>query len=253
MKKIILFISILSTCVAFAQDGNMTDEQGRKQGLWKKYHPNGMLRYEGNFKDDKPVGVFKYYYDTGKIQAKMTHFGPEAYSNMYYETGELKATGKYENQEKDSIWTYYDVDGHTMAEEFYLSGKKEGTWKVYFPNGKVAEEKNYTSNVEDGEWKQYFENGKVKMTATYVQGALEGRATYYDAAGKKAISGTFYHDVREGYWTYYEKDGITVKKKEQYEKGKRIDANKDDVIEDPNAIEKESEDILNPDNFYSPR
>lgn len=253
MKRIITIIFILFSVLAFSQDGNVTDAKGKKQGLWKKYYANGMLYFVGNFKDDKPVGEFNYFYDSGKLQVKITHFGNVSYANMYYETGELKATGKYENQVKDSIWTYYTVTGSTAAEEFYLSGKRNGTWKVYYPSNKMMEEKDYMNDIEEGNWKQYYENGKPKMTATYVKGALEGRATYYDANGKKAVSGIFYHDVREGFWTYYEKDGLTVRKKEEYKNGKRIDENKDDNVIDPRETEYESEDILNPDIIFSPR
>ena len=57
----ILFITLFSFIIN-AQDVNKIDAKGKKQGVWKKYHPNGMLRYTGSFKDDKPVGVFKYYF-----------------------------------------------------------------------------------------------------------------------------------------------------------------------------------------------
>ena len=97
MKNLLVVIFIVSSVVVFAQGENKTDASGKKQGLWKKYHPNGMTRYVGKFKDDKPVGVFKYYFDTGKLQVKMTHDGSESYSVAYYETGEVKAAGKYEN------------------------------------------------------------------------------------------------------------------------------------------------------------
>ena len=253
MRYLITVFILIFSLSGFAQEENKTDAKGKKQGLWKKYHKNGMLRYTGNFKDDKPVGVFKYYYDTGELQVKMTHIGNNSYSNIYYVTGELKATGKYENQKKDSIWSFYDEKGYKMAEEFYLSGKREGTWYVYFPNGKIAEEKEYSNDLENGKWNRYFINGKPKMTATYVNGVLEGRATYYGRNYKKAVSGVFKKDVREGFWTFYEGDGKTVRKKEQYKNGIRIDANKDDDVIDDREIEYLPESILSPDNFLSPR
>ena len=253
MRYFITTIILIFSLSGFAQDENKTDAKGKKQGLWKKYHKNGMLRYEGSFKDDNPVGVFKYYYDTGELQVKMTNIGKNAYSNVYYETGELKATGKYENQKKDSTWTFYDREGYKMAEEFYLSGKAEGTWKVYFPTGKIAEEKEYTDGEENGKWTRYYANGKIKMTAIYENGVLEGRATYYGNNFKKAVSGPFHKNVRHGFWTYYEADGKTVRKKEQYSNGVRIDKNKDDDVIDDREIEYIPENVLSPENFLSPR
>ncbi len=253
MKNLVVIIFVMFGFLAVAQDGNKKDAKGLKQGEWKKYHSNGMLRYVGNFKDDKPVGVFKYYYDTGNLQVKMTHYGEVSYSNVYYETGEVKGTGKYENQKKDSIWTYYDKEGYKKANEFYLSGKRQGTWLIYYNNGQIAEEKEYNNDFENGNWKQYFYNGKTKLTATYVNGELEGRATYYGKNGKKAVTGPFVKGARHGYWTFYEGDGKTVRKKEQYKNGNRIDANKGDDVIDPREVEYKSEDILTPENFMSPR
>ena len=253
MKNLLVVVFILSGLVVFAQDENKTDANGKKQGVWKKYHPNGMTRYIGKFKDDQPVGVFKYYYDTGKLQVKMTHAGSGTYSNVYYETGEIKAAGKYENQKKDSVWKYYDKQGFKMSEEFYLSGKREGTWKTYYNTGQLTEEKEYSNDFENGSWKQYFSNGKVKLTATYEDGELSGRATYYGKNGLKAVSGVFVKGTRDGYWTFYEEDGRTVRKKEQYKNGNRIDSNKGDDVIEPREVEYIPESVVSPENFMTPR
>ena len=140
-----------------------------------------------------------------------------------------------------------------MSEEFYLSGKREGTWKTYYNTGKIAEEKEYSNDFEEGVWNQYFANGKKKLTATYKNGALEGRATYYSKGGVKAVSGIFVKGARDGYWTFYEGDGRTVRKKEQYAKGKRIDKNVGDEVLDPREVEYIPESVVSPENFMSPR
>ena len=51
---------------------NFTDSLGRKQGYWKKYSKD-TLKYEGQFKDDIPVGEFKYYFFDGKVKAHTTY------------------------------------------------------------------------------------------------------------------------------------------------------------------------------------
>jgi len=253
MKNLFVILFTCFTLFSFSQDENLTDAQGKKQGLWKKYHDNGMIRYKGNFKDDQPIGEFIYFYDTGKLQVKMTHFGAVSYANVYYETGELKAAGKYENQLKDSVWSYYSTDGFKMADEFYINGKREGSWKVYYSNAQVTEEKEYTNDFENGIWKQYFIDGKEKLAATYVNGELEGRATYYDSNGKKVVSGTFIRGARDGFWTFYEQDGTTVRKKEEYKNGVRVDANKDDNIIDMEGIKYIPENEAFPEELVNPK
>jgi antitoxin component YwqK of YwqJK toxin-antitoxin module len=255
MKKVIVVILLFVGLAGFSQDENKTDVNGKKQGLWKKYHPNGMTRYIGNFKNDKPTGVFKYYYDDGHLQIKMVHKGSETYSQVYYETGEIKAAGKYEEQEKDSIWRFFDKEGYKISEEFYLSGKREGVWKSYYNTGQVAEEKEYSNDFEEGKWNQYFVNGKQKLTATYENGVLEGRATYFSNGGIKSVTGVFVRGTRNGFWTFYEQDGKTVRAKQEYLNGKRIDENKDDDVINPNVrmTDYYPESVISPENFMPPR
>ncbi|MDR3048040.1 MAG: hypothetical protein LBU51_10635, partial [Bacteroidales bacterium] len=65
MKKT-FFLSLFLGFISFllfsqTENSNVTDAQGRKQGYWKKYQDK-MLLYEGEFKNDVPMGIFKYYY-----------------------------------------------------------------------------------------------------------------------------------------------------------------------------------------------
>lgn len=243
-------ITILITFISFttiAQEVNKTDASGKKQGLWKKYHKTGYLRYEGTFKNDKPIGEFFYYYDTGELQVKMKYKGNSSYAQVVYKSGALKAIGKYVDQKKDSTWLYYDEEGNKTASEYYTKGLKDKIWYVYFKDGKVAEEKEYLNDFENGKWKQYFESGKTKLIATYENGGLEGKAAYFKPNGMRGVSGHFYHGLRDGKWTYYKDDGKTVEKVEIYKKGQRVDANKDDKIIDPKEETPIPEDFLNPD------
>ena len=53
---------------------NRTDEQGLKQGYWIKLDEEGMLKYEGTFKDNNPTGNFIYYYPDGVVRARSTFY-----------------------------------------------------------------------------------------------------------------------------------------------------------------------------------
>jgi len=43
-----------------------------KQGYWKEYAPNHKLIYEGKFKDDQEIGLFKYYDSEGNLDRTET-------------------------------------------------------------------------------------------------------------------------------------------------------------------------------------
>tara|TARA_B100000809_G_scaffold263531_1_gene316999 strand:+ start:168 stop:938 length:771 start_codon:yes stop_codon:yes gene_type:complete len=246
MKNIFLVVLMLSGLAVFSQEENKIDAKGQKQGEWKKYHKNGMLRYVGNFKNDKPVGEFKYYYDSGNVQSKIDHKIVSSYFIAFYKTGEVKAVGKYIDQKRDSTWIFYDVDGFKKSSEYYINGLKNRVSFIYYLNGKIAEEKAFFNDFENGKYIKYDEKGKKKMEATNENGSLEGEVVYYTNGGKRNIRGFYYHGTRNGVWLYFEDDGNTIKKKEVYDKGKRIDKNKDDNFE-TTPLKPISEDFLNPD------
>ena len=252
MKNGIVVLFLLLSSFVFGQEENKTDANGLKQGEWKRFHKNGMLSKVGNFKDDQPIGEFKYYYDNGKIKAKLTHKGSVSYSISFHKTGGPQSIGKFVNQKKDSTWLYYDLDGYKIASDYFVNGQKNRISYVFYQSGKVAEEKEYRNDFEQGVYNKFWESGNKKMTATYQNGALEGKAVYYNSEGKRSISGYYYHDLRDGVWLYFEEDGNTIKKKEEYNKGIRVDDGKDENLE-TEPLKPINEDFLNPENFGVPR
>ena len=84
----------------------------------------GQLRGEGNYKDGKKDGLWKYYYDTNQ----------------------LREEGNYQDGKREGLWKYY-ILGQLRTKGNYENGKKEGFWKHYYPNGKLREE----GNFKDGE------------------------------------------------------------------------------------------------------
>ena len=129
LKYLFLTFTFISIS-AFAQV-NQKDAQGRKQGVWKKPYENSTAYvYIGQFKNDKPVGEFTYFYKSGNVQSKIKFFngGTTAYNKMYHESsGRLMAQGKYVNQQKDSLWLYYDNVGNLKSQETFVQNAGDQT------------------------------------------------------------------------------------------------------------------------------
>jgi len=226
--KIILSILILSSSLfIFAQ--NKVDSQGRKQGVWYKTYPNSTIaKYKGQFKDDKPYGEFVYHYESGNIQSKIkfTKGGNIAYNTMYHESsGYVMAKGKYVNQEKDSLWLYYDNKGQLKSQEIYKNGKLDGQRVVYYEpfNGeyRVAKFEMYTNGVRNGNFKEYFPNKKIKIEGTFKTGNLDGAVKFYKSTGKIERIERYKHAVQHGWWIFYNDNG-TLKSKELFWEGKKL-------------------------------
>ena len=120
MKKRInlSLLLILITFSVLGQEINQTDAQGKKQGIWKKYYPsNDGLFYEGQFKDDKAIGSFKHYYENGDLKSITIYGDNRVRSEVYYNNGQLMATGVFIDQKKDSTWLYFDRSGWLSLKE----------------------------------------------------------------------------------------------------------------------------------------
>ncbi len=223
MKNYLLVFFVFSAVVHNAQT---IDASGKKQGYWKKKdEKTGKLLYEGEFKDNKPVGTFKHYYPGDTAKRAVTYYkdgGKIAYANLYHQmTGKLMAQGKYIHELKDSVWNFYDDKGVIISKDIYKMGKKEGKSIVYLPDGTVSEEKNYKNDILEGPFVQYFDGKLKKGEGKYVNGKFEGKVTYYYPNGKFAATGIYKNGMKEGVWLYNESDG-KLKDKELYRNGIQV-------------------------------
>ena len=120
MFRIIFTVLFFSAPQVWAQTVNQKDTQWRKQGPWQKTYPKSRaFEYKGQFKDDKPVGTFHYYYPSTKLKAVVKHDEKtgRSVSVMYHENGVVMAKGIFRDQEKDSIWEYYGPSGRLSTKE----------------------------------------------------------------------------------------------------------------------------------------
>lgn len=219
MRYIVVFFLCCSVCLA-----QTVDALGRKQGYWKKKdEKTGRLIYEGEFKDDKPVGKFRYYYPNDSVRSIM-HFkdgGKSAYARLFHLSGKRMAEGRYTGKElKDSVWTYYDEAGVLISREKYVNGKKEGASFVYFPDGTISEERNYKNDLQDGPFKQYFDAKRLRAQGVFVKGNLEGKVSYYFPNGVEAAAGYYVNGQKNGPWIYKSQDG-KITDKELYKNGQQ--------------------------------
>lgn len=237
MKKLTF---LLAFCFMYSFQAQTVDASGKKQGYWKKKDDKtGKLVYEGEFKDDKPVGTFKHYYPGDTAKRAITYYkdgGKIAYAKLYHQiTGKLMAQGKYISELKDSVWNFYDDGGVLISKDNYKLGKKEGKCLVYLPDGKLAEEKSFKDGIENGEFKQYFDGKLVKGEGKYLNGKLDGKVSYYYPNGVVAATGVFKNGSKEGVWLYKDKDG-KLKEKELYKNGQQASKKETDAYFKKNKV-----------------
>jgi antitoxin component YwqK of YwqJK toxin-antitoxin module len=237
---------------------NQTDAQNLKQGWWKKSYPNGKLMYKGFFKDNKPVGQMKRYYETGSLKAILQYDnrGVYAHARFLYEDGQIAAMGVYYNLVKDSTWSYYSYYDHAITtREIYTRGVRNGVLLNYFNNGNLSEKINWVNDKKDGPWEQYFSNNTLKLKGSFQAGQLEGDFIVNYENGNPYLKGSYLNGLREGRWSFYREDGSTDMEL-VYHQGKTPDEDKLDAKQKElfRTIEENKGKFQEPDetNFLTP-
>lgn len=208
---------LLASGALFAQNDyseyNKTDSKQRRQGKWVDFYPNGQIRYEGAFKDNRCVGDFTYYDEQGRVKAinSFDKTGKKALNKTFSPNGVVIATGTYLDQKKDGEWHYYSEHGKLILVECYIEGEVDGWSRVYNPlNGKVSEETMYVQGRRHGEGRHYSDNGILIMECQYADDNLNGPAKVYYPTGAIKEEGAFKAGAKDGIWKAYDLDGNVI-------------------------------------------
>lgn len=250
-STLLILIIALNSNLNAQETINITDASGLKQGKWIKNFENGNILYEGTFKDNKPVGEFKRYYNTGKLISTLiySYTSDTVTTIFYYSNGLVAAEGMYTGKSKTGIWKFYSEkkSGTMICIENYSSNLKQDEGIKYHLNGNKAEIQNYKDNIKEGRWCQYYTDEVLCVKSQYKNGKLIGKFETFFPDGKKEIIGYYNNDTRNGEWLFYNKDG-SFKRKIVYRDG--IADNNAELIKEEtdylDKLEKEGGKIKDP-------
>ncbi len=225
----LLVLLLLLADVAFSQ--NVIDANGRKQGAWAKVYPGTkVFQYKGQFKDDKPVGTFTYYYQSSKLKAIVKHVeGTNRSEAIYYhENGLVMSKGIYKDLKKDSVWVNFGPSGRLSNKETYKNDLLDGKKTVFYvpedledKSQLVMSVSNYKEGKMDGEYVEYFEGGSLKVKGAYVMDRKSGLWVSYDVGGFKMTEETFRNGLKHGWCMAFDESGKVVGK-QYYLDGRHI-------------------------------
>lgn len=223
MKKVASLLSLLilfNISVLAQNDYNKTDDLGRRQGKWVDYHDNGQMRYEGEFKNNEPIGEFLYYSEEGKLTAKMIYekrkgkeMTPQISTcEMYSGNGNIIARGRYSDRKKHESWEYYsETDGALILKENYDNGVLTGTSTVFSPiTHNITEETEYLNGIKNGICNKYYDNGRPMVKMSYKDDKLDGSYVSYYPNGVPKEEGMFKEGMKVGEWKTYDMEENVV-------------------------------------------
>ena len=190
-----------------AQKINLFDSLNKRTGIWKKYHPNKRIRYTGQFKDGKELGVFKFYDITTSrkpILIKTFYENSDSLFVQFYRlNGNLKTEGILNERKRVGLWKYFYKNGAVMSQENYKKGLRHGEQFVFYSNGKITEKSLFKNGLLDGISSKYSSKGILIEEVTYKKRKPNGLAKYFELNGNLKETGIYIDGKRVGKWEYY--------------------------------------------------
>ena len=188
-----------------------------KNGYYKKYRENGVIKERSFYRNDELNGVSISYEDFGN--------GPEPFSSETYKSGERNGystiwtpayengprvksyEGNYINDRKQGRHIDYESDGSRKVTH-YQNGIAEGKYAEYDPEGTLVVE----GYLSKGQWytgtiEETFANGKPKKSVEYERGGLHGVAQTWYANGELKTQASYTHGSLDGTTMRYTENG----------------------------------------------
>jgi len=177
---------------------------GKPDGYWRTYYPSGILKSEGNRKDNKLDSVWMFYSQSGLPTQLIT----------------------YLNDRRNGVRKSFDEEGKIVQVEYFKDDVRTDRVEFFFPSGQLRELipiDTIGKGLEHGTGFLFDEeDGRIIEVNTYVNGYLSGRERLNrkDKFGQRQgmwrtfhpnmtahEDGRYRNDKKDGYWREYDDTG----------------------------------------------
>lgn len=201
----IISIVLSLPALAINEGTNVIDEEGRRQGFWqikgymvndKSYNADELVE-EGTYVNDKKEGLWKKYYPGGVLKSEITYVNnrPNGAYSVYYRNGQLEEKGNWARNKNTGEFKRYYSNGEPQQEFFFNDkGIRNGVQRYYHDNGQMSLEVSIVEGKESGLMKRWDESGSLTEQKEMSAGLLvEGSIQRFEKKEKKLIV-----DIPEG-------------------------------------------------------
>lgn len=151
------------------------DRNGKSASKVTSYHANGQIQQYLEIVEGRANGVYKEWHPNGVLKIE---------AHVIEGLGDVSEAAQLSwiFDGKSSVW---DEQGNPEAVFHYVKGMLEGTALYYHPNGQLARSIPYVQDNAEGEMLVYDEQGRVIERVPFVEGIKQGIAL------GKAIDGSW--------------------------------------------------------------
>ena len=182
---------------------------GDPTGKYKYYYENGNLRQSGCITNTFKNGEILSYHKDGTSKSLETYIlgirsGPQKY---FYEDGIVSHEGKYKDNIRVGLWTWFWPNGEKLKEEQYVNKVlyQVSEWQ---DDGTVIAVKKYNNELLNGKSIFYHHNGNKSSVKTYKDGKLYGEYIDYFITGEKRSTGNMLYGMMDGKWMFWYHNGV---------------------------------------------
>ncbi len=229
---------------------DLEDMDKSKNGLVKKYYPDGRVKRIINYVNGIRHGKLEQYYPSGTLKQISIFFNGkvEGAIEEFYEDGKLKIEGEMKNGMRSGKFYFYNEDGSykmvTYANgivkgetiDFYKNGnihlkgnfinwKFDGKVEGYFEDGSLEYIASYKDGLTDGPYKTYNKDGTLDSQSIWKKGLLHGEYVEFFPNGRPHVKVNYVGGKEEGEETTFDENGNIVSK-EFYHTGEKINSPK---------------------------
>jgi len=186
----------------------ITDEDGKRQGLWKEYYSTGELKSQGHYINSNQEGEWKFYFENQRVEVEGSYKNgkKEGAWFWYYPNGDLLQEENWSQGKLDGEFMEYNENGEITVRGEYLEGTEEGEW--FYIQGKAIEKGTYYDGMRTGIWTtKWRENGILISEIEYDHNLFHGKHVLYYYNGKIRETGKYSGGERVGSWQLYDEEG----------------------------------------------
>ena len=210
-------------------------EYGNRIGSWNFYDYDGIINFDGFYKNDLKDSVWTYYMgDT--LQAKMYYSDGELDSAFsYYSNGKVQLAKIIGENDTINVFTYFD-NGALKEHKPMVDDKYEGITTLGYKNGEIYRQVEFKSDkpyrviltqnekgnavyggsLKNGngtymDYTTYAETDSILkpfMVATYKNGILNGPFVKYPIDGYLGQKGNYINGSKVGAWIGFSAEAI---------------------------------------------
>ncbi len=160
---------------------------GIKDGISIQFDRKGKMTLVENYKNGLAHGQTIYYGQFSEIPLSETEFVNGKKTGLfrqYYDNGKIQEESYFKEDLKNGFSKWYNKNGRMIATYQYVNGNFDGVQKTYYENDTVSSVYYFKDNKLSGDSKEYYRNGKVKVAGKYIMGEKDGAWIEYDELGK---------------------------------------------------------------------